>query len=126
MKGKFKSKSETQKKAIKTSYANTNRRKWNRAHEFSVRKATKSTDKHPAYIYGKSGIVYKYLAFTHSKTTNGKKNEKLKKNIDKDDERDCYMRTTPLISKRSDFDKPNKKYELRTEYDKQLIKKYGK
>ncbi len=100
-------------------------KKWNRAHEFSKRKPTKSTSGHPAYIYGKSGRQRKYLAFTHSKTTNGVKNEPLKRNIDGSNE-PCYLRTTPLYAKDDDFEKGPFNYSFRSEYDKELIKKHKK
>lgn len=100
-------------------------RKWNRAHEFSKRKPTKSTSGHPAYVYGKSGRQRKYLAFTHSETTKGEKNEKLKVNIDGSDE-PCYLRTTPLIAKDTDFEQEKYDYALRSDYDKELIKKHKK
>lgn len=99
--------------------------KWNRAHEFSKRKATKSTSGHPAYIYGKSGRKRKYLAFTHSSTTNGSKNEQLQVNIDGSSD-PCYLRTTTLYATADKFEKPPKKYELRSNYDKELVKKYKK
>ncbi len=100
-------------------------KKWNREHKFSKRKPTKSTPGHPAYIYGKSGRQRKYLAFTHSKTTNGQKNEKLKVNIDGSDE-PCYLRTTPLYAEIDQFEDPFKEYKLRSNYDKELIKKHKK
>ncbi len=104
---------------------NVKGRKWNRAHEFSKRKPTKSTSGHPAYIYGKSGRQRKYLAFTHSPTTNGVQNEKLKANIDGSKD-PCYLRTIPLYATVDQFDKPPKDYSLRTDYDKELIKKHKK
>ena len=100
-------------------------RKWNRAHEFSKRKPTKSTSGHPAYIYGKSGRQRKYLAFTHSETTKGAKNEKLKVNIDGSNE-PCYLRTVPLYAREDEFDKEAHDYALRSNYDKELVKKYKK
>ena len=103
----------------------TKGRKWNRSHEFSKRKPTKSTSGHPAYIYGKSGRQRKYLAFTHSETTNGKKNEKLKVNIDGSEE-PCYLRTTTLYARDNDFEEGPFDYALRTEYDKDLVKKHKK
>ena len=99
--------------------------KWNRAHEFSKRKPTKSTSGHPAFIYGKSGRQRKYLAFTHSESTKGIKNEKLKVNIDGSDE-PCYLRTIPLYAKDIDFEKGPFSYALRSNYDKELIKRHKK
>lgn len=100
-------------------------RKWNRTHEFSKRKPTKSTSGHPAYIYGKSGRQRKYLAFTHSETTNGAKNEKLAVNIDGTNE-PCYLRIIPLYATVDKFEEPHKEYKLRSKYDEELIKKYKK
>lgn len=100
-------------------------KKWNRAHEFSKRKPTKTVSGHPAYIYGKSGRQRKYLAFTHSDTTNGKKNEQLKVNIDGSNKL-CYLRTTPLYAKDNEFEFGKFNYKLRSDYDKELIKKYKK
>ncbi len=100
-------------------------KKWNREHKFSKRKSTKSTPGHPAYIYGKSGRQRKYLAFTHSKTTNGQKNEKLKVNIDGSDE-PCYLRTTPLYANDDDFELGKFNYKLRSNYDIELVKRYKK
>lgn len=99
--------------------------KWNRTHEFSKRKATKSTSGHPAFIYGKSGRKRKYLAFTHSETTKGVKNEKLKVNIDGSSD-SCYLRTVPLYAKDTDFEKGKFDYAFRSDYDKKLVKKYKK
>lgn len=100
-------------------------KKWNRAHEFTKRKPTKTTSGHPAYIYGKSGRQRKYLAFTHSPTTKGNANVKLKVNIDGSSD-DCYLRTQPLYAKDGDFENGDYGYRLRSEYDKNLIKKYKK
>ena len=104
---------------------NNKRKKWNRAHEFSKRKRTKSTSSHPAFIYGKFGRQRKYLAFTHSPTTKGLKNEKLKVNIDGSNE-PCYLRTTPLYAKDNEFENGPFNYALRSNYDKELIKKNKK
>lgn len=100
-------------------------KKWNRAHEFSKRKPTKTTSGHPAYIYGKSGRQRKYLAFTHSPTTKGKANVKLKANIDGSKD-DCYLRTQPLYAFDNDFENGDFGYRFRSEHDKNLIKKYKK
>ena len=101
--------------------AKKNKSKWNRAHEFSKRKPTKSTKGHPAYIFAKNGRVRKYFAFTHSATTNGKDNIRLERNIDgaKDD---CYVRAVPLSAMEFDFEKPSKKYKFRTRADAELIR----
>lgn len=104
---------------------NKSGRKWNRAHEFSKRKPTNSTSGHPAFIYGKSGRQRKYLAFTHSATTKGVKNEKLKVNIDGSNE-PCYLRTVTLYAKDDDFQKGPFNYAFRSNYDKELVKKYKK
>lgn len=105
--------------------AKNKRKKWSRTNEFSQRKPTKSTSGHPAYIYGKSGRQRKYLAFTHSETTNGKKNEKLKVNIDGSKD-SCYLRTVPLYATADKFRRPSKEYKIRSDYDKELIKKHKK
>ena len=104
---------------------NNKRKKWNRAHEFSKRKPTKLTSGHPAYIYGKFGRQRKYLAFTHSPTTKGLKNEKLKVNIDGSNE-PCYLRTTPLYAWDVDFEKGPFNYAFHSEQDKELVKRHKK
>ncbi len=88
-------------------------KKWSRTHEFSKRKPTKSVSGHPAYIYGKSGRQRKYLAFTHSDSTHGIKNEKLEVNIDGSNE-PCYLRTVPLYAEVEQFEQPSKEYKLRS------------
>lgn len=97
------------------------RRKWNKAHEFQKRKKTKNEEGHPAYIYKKSGNQRKYVAFTHSPTTDGKDNEILDKNIDGSED-DCYAVPTPKIAKVDTFEKPDKEYKFRTKRDYELIK----
>ena len=102
--------------------AKKNKSKWNRAHEFSKRKPTKSTKGHPAYIFAKNGRVRKYFAFTHSATTDGKDNIRLKKNIDITDKKDCYIRQIPLQARDDEFEKPSKEYKFRTKADAELVK----
>lgn len=50
---------------------------------------------------------------------------KLKVNIDGSSD-DCYLRTQPLYAKDGDFENGDYGYRLRSEYDKNLIKKYKK
>ena len=111
-------------------------RRWNRAHEFAKRKpkttvkmvsdkhVDSSTDKegHPVYIFGRSGQLRRYLAFTHSPTTDGKENLPLEQNIDSNDKRKCYVRDAHLVARFDDFEKPSVTYSLKTDYDRELIK----
>ncbi len=101
--------------------AKKNKSKWNRAHEFSKRKPTKSTKGHPAYIFAKSGQKRKYFAFTHSATTDGKDNISLKKNIDGSEDK-CYVRPKFLMANEDKFEKPSKEYKFRTQADAELIR----
>ena len=59
------------------------RSKWNRVHEFSYKKASDNTARHPAYIFSKiKKRQRKYLVFTRQPHTNGVDNIPLRHNID--------------------------------------------
>lgn len=99
-----------------------NKRRWNRRHEFQWHKKTESRKGHPSYIFGSSGKKFRFFCFTHSDTTDGAENIKLKHNIDKNDNRDCYIRPVAQVDNRDNFEPARKKYELHKE-DKSLIAK---
>ena len=102
------------------------KKKWNRAHGFQWHKATKSTKGHPAYVYQRSKYKNKYLVFTHSPTTNGEENVKLKYNIDPEEkDRNTYVRKKSFVDDRINFEKVNKKYRIHSD-DLNTIKKYKK
>lgn len=102
-----------------------NKTKWNRKHEFQIKKGTKSTKPHPAYVYAQSGNKYKHLIFTHSPTTNGKANVPLKYNIDPNEKRTGYIRPMFFVDRRENFEPPKKKYRIHPD-DMSTIKKYKK
>lgn len=99
-----------------------NSRKWNRRHEFQWHKATKSRKGHPSYITESSGKLYRFFCFTHSPTTDGQKNVKLKHNIDPKENRDCYVRPTQMVEKNENFVPARVKYRFHDE-DKSLIQR---
>ena len=77
-----------------------NQRNWKRAREFRYKKATKSTPRHPAYIFGKSKKSFKYLISTTEPHTHGVNNVPLKHNFDPEDSRPAYLRDGYFV----DFD----------------------
>ena len=111
---------EGQNRAIRASYARRRAREWERAHEFSKRKDTKSTKGHPVYVFAKKGDNRQFLAFTHSPTTNGKDNVKLLKNIDGSND-DCYVRPVHLVDKKDMFVEPTISYDFRCKEDYDLV-----
>ena len=100
-------------------------RKWNRKHEFKQKKKTKSTKSHPAFIFGSRGTQRRFMIFTHSKTTDGTANVKMKYNIDPSDPSEIYMRPFHFIGKDTDFENPNKKYRIHKD-DMSTVNKYKK
>ncbi len=102
------------------------KKKWNRHHEFQWKKETKTTKRHPAYVYGTRGQKNRYLLFTHSSSTNGEENEKLNHNINPNEtDKSSYVRKKYFVSPKSEFEKPSEKFRIHDE-DKHIIKKYGK
>ncbi len=65
------------------------------------------------------------MIFTHSKTTNGIRNVKMKHNIDPSDSSEIYMRPFHFVGKDIDFENPNKKYRIHKE-DMPTVNKYKK
>lgn len=101
-----------------------NQRRWNHTHEFQWKKPTKSKKGHPAYVFAKSGDNRKHFVFTHSPTTDGEDNIKLKHNIDPCEcGRDTYMRPRAYISKKDSFEPSKKPYRIHDD-DLHIIKKY--
>lgn len=98
---------------------------WNRRHEFQWHKKTKTRKGHPSYIFGSSKNRYKFVCFTHSSTTDGKENIKLKHNIASDETEDCYVRPVAMVDRVSNFEKPLKKYRIHKE-DAFIIKELKK
>ncbi len=66
-------------------------------------------------IFGKSGDYVKPIVFTHSSTTKGISNVKLKHNVDPDDFSDCYAVPYRGVHKASDFKPPKKNYRIHPE-----------
>ena len=48
--------------------------------------------KHPTYVVGEVGNIYKYIGITHSESFNGVKNIPLKRNPNPSDARKSYIR----------------------------------
>ncbi len=102
-----------------------NSRKWNRRHEFQWHKATKSRKGHPSYITESSGTRFRFFCFTHSPSTDGEQNIKLKHNIDPKEVRDCYVRPVRQIDTVYSFEPAKIKYRIHEE-DKPLIQRLRK
>ena len=101
-------------------------RKWNKINEWGIHNHSGHDHaKHPAHIYKKSGNHRKFLCFTHSKTTNGKENVKLKKNVDPLDSRDCYLVPRYFIGHQTQLSPTNKKFRIAPE-DRETVKRYKK
>ena len=101
-------------------------RKWNKTHEWATHNHSGHDHaKHPAYVYGKSGNYRKFLCFTHSKSTNGKENVRLQKNIDPSDSRKCYLVPRFVIESHNKLSPTNKKYRIAPE-DRETVKRYKK
>ncbi|MBE5732724.1 MAG: hypothetical protein E7353_06785 [Clostridiales bacterium] len=96
--------------------------KWSRSHLFLKRKKTKNEEGHPAYIFERNKNQRRYLAFTHSSSTNKIKNIELDKNVDSRDNRKCHVHPIAKIANVNDFEKPVNPYSLKTNRDKELIK----
>ena len=96
---------------------------WKSVNRFKRRKSTKTVG-HPVWVYRKRGRFYKYLTFTH-KPTNEEDFEKLKHNIDLDDNSDCYVKKQFEINHSNAFQEPDKKYRIHPK-DKNTVKKYQK
>jgi hypothetical protein len=91
-------------------------RKWNRTHYFVNEKKTGGSDRekkeHPALIFEKSGNQLKPIVFTHSETTDGKQNVRLKFNVDPDDSKPCYAVPYRAPRRSSEFQPPKKNYRI--------------
>lgn len=87
-------------------------RKWNRRHEFQWHKETKTRKGHPSYIIESCGKYNRFFCFTHSPTTEGIENIKLKHNINPRDPEDCYVRPVLQTDKPENFEIPWVKYRL--------------
>ena len=96
---------------------------WKSVNKFKKRKSTKTVG-HPVWVYRKRGRSYKYLTFTH-KPTNDTDFEKLRYNIDPDDDSDCYVKKQYSITDSSAFNDADKKYRIHPK-DKNTVKKYQK
>lgn len=99
--------------------------KWNRRHEFKWKKKTKSTKGHPAYIFESRKNHRRFMIFTHSKTTNGTENVKMKHNIDPSDSSEIYMRPFSFVGKDTDFENADRKYRIHKD-DMPTVNKYKK
>lgn len=87
--------------------------KWNRRHEFLYKKETKTTKRHPAYIFRQSKNRYRYLLFTTQPHTNGVDNISLKKNINPMDTRVSHVRDGYFEDDRRKFDPvTDRKFEI--------------
>lgn len=88
------------------------KKKWNRTTGFLWHKKTKTRKGHPACVFVKNRRQYKFFCFTHSPTTDGSANKKLKRNIDRADFQDCYVRPAMQIDMQKNFEKPYVKYRI--------------
>lgn len=100
--------------------------KWNRKHEFQWHQPNENSKRHPAYVYAHSSNKNKFLLFTHSATTAGETNEKLKYNIDPNEkERTTYVRKRYFVEDKTRFKKADRSFRLHKS-DKEIIKKFMK
>lgn len=80
---------------------------------FQFHKATNSTKGHLVYVYKRRKNKYRFLIFTHSESTNGKKNIELIHNIDPDEQdKKSFVRPQFFIDDRKNFDPPRKTYRI--------------
>lgn len=67
-------------------------KKWNRRHEWRLHNHSgEDQNKHPSYVFAASANKRKFLCFTHSASTHGTANVKLRHNVEPADSRDCYI-----------------------------------
>lgn len=76
---------------------------------------------HINYIFGESGEKYKSVGLTHQSETFGKKNMPLKKNPEKGNNSQAYIRNGIISDKKKYYGKPEKKYQFDDE-DKKNVK----
>ena len=89
-------------------------RKWNRVHQMKWHKKTQTRKGHPSYVFGSSGKRYRFFCFTHSESTDGKENIRLKHNI-----------PIPQVDSHDNFEPPKKLYRIHEE-DMPLIRSLRK
>lgn len=68
------------------------KKKWNRDHQFRYTRRSKSTDKHPVFVFQKNRRHSRFLIFTTEPHTDGVDNKPLLHNIDEKDSRTSYVR----------------------------------
>ena len=90
-------------------------KKWNRVHQMKWHKKTRTRKGHPSYVFGSSGKKYRFFCFTHSESTDGKENIRLKHNIAPDETEDSH----------DNFEPPKKLYRIHAE-DMPLIRSLRK
>lgn len=101
-------------------------KKWNRRHEWRLHNHSgKDRKKHPAYVFAASANKRKFLCFTHSASTNGKNNIKLRHNVEPADLRDCYLVPRSMIDQDSNLEMTNRKFRIHPE-DLETVKEYKK
>ena len=101
-------------------------KKWNRRHEWRLHNQSgHDTKKHPAYVYGKYKNRRRFLCFTHSETTNGQPNVKLKHNVEPTDARDCYLVPRAMFDDESHLESTLRIFRIHPE-DKETVRKYKK
>lgn len=100
-------------------------KKWNRVHQMKWHKKTQTRKGHPSYVFGSSGKRYRFFCFTHSESTDGKENIRLKYNIAPDETEDCYVRPIPQVDSHDNFEPPKKLYRIHEE-DMSLIRSLRK
>lgn len=103
-------------------------KKWNRAHEWRLHNHSgENKTRHPAFVYGKNKNRRRFLCFTHSETTKGSPNVKLKHNVEPTDPRDCYLVPRPMTDDISHLDTvPKDRFFRIHAEDKETVKKYKK
>lgn len=78
---------------------------------------------HPSYIYAENTTEYKYIGITHSKSTHGLNNKKIRYNPNSKDSRTSYMRPFSTHDKKNKFKKKKLKGYKIHKADKKLIQR---
>ena len=103
-------------------------RKWNRRHEWRLHNHSgQDKKKHPAYVFAASANKRKFLCFTHSASTNGIANVRLKHNVEPADPKDCYIVPRSMTEDISHLEPvpKNRCFRIHPE-DQETVKKYKK
>lgn len=99
---------------------------YNVRHEWRLHNHSgKDQKKHPAYVFAASTNKRKFLCFTHSASTNGIANVKLRHNVEPSDPRDCYIVPRSMIEKDANLETMSRKFRIHSD-DLETVKKYKK